>query len=215
MINVRSIPFHLAFFALMVGLVACNGSVPSSPPISPGLVGLKRTSGISKIKHVVILIQENRSFNNLFMGYKGATSQKYGRLHNGKKIKLVPVSLTGHTNGTHFLLQYSLEDFIKQCNGTGSIPGTDCQMNGFDTVPPKCGASGGSTDCGVKYPQYTYVPRSETEPYWDLAEQYVLADQMYASNIDESSFISHQYIIAAQASYTIAWPARRDRKSVV
>ena len=94
-------------------------------------------------------------------GYPGATSQKYGYLHTGKKIKLVPVSLTGHINGTHFLLHYSLGDFFKQCNGTGSIPGTNCQMNGFDTVPPICGASGGSTDCGVKYPQYTNVPKRD------------------------------------------------------
>ena len=31
-------------------------------------------------------------------------------------------------------------------------------------------------------------------------KQYVLADEMYASNVDASSFISHQYIIAGQAS---------------
>ena len=29
-----------------------------------------------------------------------------------------------------------------------------------------------------------------------MAHQYVLADQMYASDFDVSSFISHQYIIA-------------------
>jgi phospholipase C len=39
-----------------------------------------------------------------------------------------------------------------------------------------------------------------------MAEQYVLADQMYASNLDVSSFVSHQYIIAGQASRTVNYP---------
>jgi phospholipase C len=39
-----------------------------------------------------------------------------------------------------------------------------------------------------------------------MAKQYVLADQMYASNFDASSFISHQYIIAAQAESAVNYP---------
>jgi phospholipase C len=39
-----------------------------------------------------------------------------------------------------------------------------------------------------------------------MAKQYVLADRMYASNLDESSFISHQYIVAAQAMQAYDWP---------
>jgi phospholipase C len=39
-----------------------------------------------------------------------------------------------------------------------------------------------------------------------MGEQYVLADEMYASNLDESSFISHQYIIAAQAAMAVNTP---------
>ena len=36
-----------------------------------------------------------------------------------------------------------------------------------------------------------------------MAEQYVSADKMFASNLDGSSFISHQYIIAGQASSAV------------
>ncbi len=39
-----------------------------------------------------------------------------------------------------------------------------------------------------------------------MAKQYVLADQMYASNFDASSFISHQYIIAGQAESSVNFP---------
>ena len=58
----------------------------------------------------------------------------------------------------------------------------------------------------MRYPQYSYVPQDETKPLWDLAKKYVLADQMYASNLDASSFISHQYIIAGQAEGSVNYP---------
>ena len=39
-----------------------------------------------------------------------------------------------------------------------------------------------------------------------MGEQYVVADQMYASNFDASSYISHQYIIAGQAEKSVNFP---------
>ena len=39
-----------------------------------------------------------------------------------------------------------------------------------------------------------------------MGKQYVVADQMYASNFDASSFISHQYIIAGQAESSVNYP---------
>jgi phospholipase C len=50
------------------------------------------------------------------------------------------------------------------------------------------------------------VPHSETKPYFAMARQYVLADQMFASNFDASSFISHQYIISGQAESAVNYP---------
>ena len=47
-------------------------------------------------------------------------------------------------------------------------------------------------------PQYVYVPHKETKPYFDMAHEWVLADRMFQSQLDES-FVAHQYIIAAQA----------------
>jgi phospholipase C len=40
-----------------------------------------------------------------------------------------------------------------------------------------------------------------------MASQYVLADRMFASNLDASSFVSHQYIIAGQASSAVDYPS--------
>jgi phospholipase C len=50
------------------------------------------------------------------------------------------------------------------------------------------------------------VPHDEILPYLTMAQQYVLASQMYASNFDASSYVSHQYIIAGQAAQTLNYP---------
>jgi len=150
----------------------------------------------SKIKHVVIIVQENRSFNDLFYGYPGAKTAKYGYDTNGKRIKLLPVGLE-----TAWDIDHSSGAFFAACNGTGSIPGTHCRMNGFNQESVSCYHS-----CPIKHPQYAYVPRTETQPYFDMAKQYVLADRMYASNFDASSFISHQYIISGQAESAVDYP---------
>lgn len=209
MLSVSKVSLAVAFAAGALALAACAGTSNSSLSVLPQsvnperahgmlLAGDSRNAGLSKIKHVVIVIQENRSFNNLFMGYPGATSQNWGYIHTGQKVKLKQILLE-----SDFLPGYGVSDFFKQCNGTGSIPGTECQMNGFDKVPTQCGGG----HCPIKYPPYSFVKQSEIKPYWDMAQQYVLADQMYASNIDESSFISHQYIIAAQAQQSYNWPS--------
>ncbi|MBV9233120.1 MAG: hypothetical protein JO030_03690, partial [Candidatus Eremiobacteraeota bacterium] len=50
-------------------------------------------AGAGKIKHVIVIVQENRSFNNLFYGFPGAATAKYGYDERGHKIALKPVGL--------------------------------------------------------------------------------------------------------------------------
>ncbi|MGB9650420.1 MAG: alkaline phosphatase family protein, partial [Candidatus Cybelea sp.] len=164
------------------------------PPVVP-FAGLKSSESFqplakSKIKHVVIVIQENRSFNNLFYGYPGASTVKYGRDSKGQKVKLKPIGLA-----TTWELEHSPKGFIAACNGTGQTKGTDCHMNGFDRETWTCDKPGYSK-CPIKYPPYAYVPHDETKPYFDMANQYVLADKMFSSSFDSTSFMSHQFIIA-------------------
>jgi phospholipase C len=98
-------------------------------------------------------------------------------------------------------LEHDANGFFDACDGTGSIPGTDCQMNGFNKESAGCGDG-----CPIRYPEYSFVPHNETKPLWALAKQYALADKMFASNLDASSFISHQYIIAGQAEASVNFP---------
>ena len=170
-------------------------NAPNAPPLLPPAARLHHAASSGKIKHVVILIQENRSFNNLFYGFPGAKTAKYGYDHLGHKIALQPISLE-----TWWDVEHDSRGYFAACNGTGSVPGTDCRMNGFDREWAGC-----SSGC-PPYPTYAYVPHNETKPYFAMGKQYVLADQMYASNFDASSFISHQYIIAGQAQSAVNYP---------
>lgn len=199
----------LAIVALAAMMSACGGNASQTAAGLPPAQGVQPTLGqvapkshaSQKIQHIVIIVQENRSFNNLFYGYPGATTATYGYDSNGNKIVLQPVGLE-----TTWDLDHSSYSFFAACDGSGSIPGTNCKMNGFNNEYAGCGGSG-QPPCPIKHPQYAYVPHAETKPYFAMAQQYVLADQMYASNLDASSFISHQYIISGQAESAVNFPA--------
>ena len=73
---------------------------------------------------------------------------------------------------------------FEDCRGKGEFPGTQCRMDGFNReriygAPPNA--------------QYSYVPHSESKPYFDMANECVLADHMFQSQLDES-FVAHQYV---------------------
>jgi phospholipase C len=178
---------------------ACSGGVPSQSPGAPllpsvgtkGLIERLTGSGAGKIKHVVIIVQENRSFDNLFQGYPGADTVPSGKNSKGQTIPLVPVTLA-----TQYVIDHSFNAMFAACNGTGKLPGTNCRMDGFD----KESAYG-----GPKNPEYVYVPHTDSKPYFDMAHEWVVGDRMFQSHLDES-FVSHQYIIAAQAHASVDLP---------
>jgi len=59
---------------------------------------------------------------------------------------------------------------------------------------------------GVEFPEYVYVPHRESKPYFDMAHEWVVADRMFQSQVDES-FVAHQYVIAAQADASVNLPS--------
>jgi phospholipase C len=171
--------------------VSCSPSADVRP--SAQALGAFVPSAASPIKHVIFVVQENRSFNNLFLGYPGATTQNYGYDEKGDKIRLRAQSLA-----TDWDMDHSFHGFSVDCDGQGSLPGTDCKMDGWNNTIAGFGAPANFA--------YAYVPRKEIAPYWSLAKQYVLADDMFATNLD-GSFVAHQYAVAAYASRTVNSPA--------
>lgn len=131
----------------------------------------------SVVTHVVFIVQENRTPDNLFNGFPGADTVQIGQKHDGTTIALQNVSLTSPTDISH-----SHENWWKEWNGGA--------MNGFDLGSPKA--------AGPTYP-YAIVPRSDTTPLWNLAAAYTFGDRMFQSNTGPS-FPAHQYLIAGQAN---------------
>jgi phospholipase C len=190
----RASAFAAAAFCAVLSACSSGQHSPSPGNVVPfaGYAGLRlpaQTNG--KIQHVVIIVQENRSFDDLFQGYPGANTVTSGMNSKGQTVVLKPVSLA-----TAYIVDHSAAAFFSACDGTGSVPGTDCKMDGFDQE-----VSGQ----GPRDPQYVYVPHSESKPYFDMAKEFVLADNMFSSQLDES-FVAHQYLIAGQAKSAVDIP---------
>ncbi len=181
---------------LFVALVASASRAPAEVRLSavhsPNAHRAVFRTGSGQITHVVYVIQENRSFDNLFQGYPNADTVSQGMNSQGQTIQLQPESLAAH-----YQIDHSAYAMFEACNGSGSLPGTNCKMNGFNNEE----SYGGPTN-----PQYVYVPQTESKPYFDIAHEWVVADRMFQSQLDES-FVGHQYAIAAQAQSSVDLPS--------
>src|SRR5579871_3869297 len=183
---------YAAVFALFALVGCATGGQSSLPYMQSGsAVRALNATGAGKITHVIYIVQENRSFDNLFQGYPGANTVPSGMNSSGQTITLQPSSLKNV-----YVIDHSAYAMFAACNGTGSVPGTNCQMNGFNNEY----TFGGPTN-----PQYVYVPHDESKPYFDMAHEWVVADNMFQSQLDES-FVAHQYVIAAQAQGSVDLP---------
>ena len=170
------LPGFAAISAGVAGLEGCGASFlfTPSPPVPQSTVS--PIPG-SPIQHIVVIMQENRSFDNLFNGFPGADTVQSG-MNGTASIPLKPVSLGDPRDLEHSHTQWA-EDWD---NGA---------MDGF--------AQSGSTL------PYSYVPESEVEPYWALARQFVIGDRMFQSNTGPS-FVAHQYMIAGQSANVVENP---------
>ncbi|HLY03808.1 MAG TPA: alkaline phosphatase family protein [Candidatus Cybelea sp.] len=180
----------LVFCAAAAVLASCSSGALPYMQNGAALRHLTGT-GAGKIKHVVYIIQENRSFDNLFQGYPGADTVSSGKDSSGHTIALQPVSLRRAYN-----IDHSASAMFAACHGTGKLPGTECRMDGFNKE---------FSYGGPRHPEYVYVPHDESKPYFEMAHEGVLADRMFQSQLDES-YVAHQYIIAAQAASSVDLP---------
>jgi phospholipase C len=138
------------------------------------------------IKHVVVIVQENRSFDNMFNGFPGADTIQSGPTHTGAVIALQSQPLEFGVDFGHFHFSW-----VSAYNGGA--------MNGFDLEHEYGIVNGSYVETAANSTRmYAYVPRYETVPYWTLAQNYVLADRMFESNTGPS-FPAHQYLIAGQS----------------
>jgi phospholipase C len=172
--------FLTALLALAVLLPLCAQEASAKPINVKQRAEAEYLQNVrSHIKHVVIVIQENRSFDNFFRGFPGADTVDVGMSTEGP-VRLHPVDLDLPVDVDH-----QHKAFVQLYDGG--------KMDGWlkvETLPRQ----------DPKFP-YAYVPRDQIAPYWDMAEQYTLADRMFQSNTGPS-FPAHLYLIAGQSAFT-------------
>ncbi len=170
---------------------AAGGSIPAPQPSTPFVAG--------PIKHLVVIVQENRSFDNLFAGFPKADAATQGMTSTGKMVPLTKVELESNGVYGHGIdIAHGRAQWVTEYDGG--------RMDGFDKVTLSTGQPAGL------YP-YAYVDRSEITEYWTLAAKYALADHMFV-DVGSGSFTSHQDLIAA-TTYLNATTSFMDYPSAV
>lgn len=175
----------VASACLLVGLDACGGgstTPPTTPPTPP--------SSATKIQHVVVIFQENRSTDNLFHDTNlinaGADIASSGLKSDGSTIPLTPISLV-----TDYDLSHAHKAWVSMYDN-GKMDGAD--QIGIDCI-------GKHSDCPSPTAWFHYVNPSEVAPYFQLAETYTFGDRMFQTN-QGPSFPAHQFIIAGTSAPT-------------
>jgi phospholipase C len=166
--------------ALLLILNGCGGNGPSS---------LSQQQQ-SKIQHVVIIFQENRSTDNLFhdtnLMAKGADIASTALKSDGTTVPLTPSSLV-----TDYDLSHSHQAFVSMYDGG--------KMDGADQIEIHCNMK--ESDCPSPTAWFHYAEPSEVAPYFQLAETYVFGDRMFQTN-QGPSFPAHQFIISGTSAPT-------------
>jgi phospholipase C len=126
------------------------------------------------IKHVVFVIKENRSFDNLFGRFPGADGATVASDHGTPR----PIT-KGYDQRLPHDLPHDFEAAVKSYDGG--------KMDGFNLTP-----------AADQY-AFTQMTGPKMLPnYWHWAQQFVLGDHFFAS-MNGPSYPNHLYTIAAQS----------------
>jgi phospholipase C len=172
-------------------LTGCAGSSnPSAPLQSSSSIRIVRPRAAQAIQNVIVVLQQDRTFDNLFAGYPGADAPTTGLTHDDKRVPLRAISLKKRagcafsSDGEYFKTIYN-----------------DGKMNGWDLIDPS------DPLC-----PYTHVARRDVSPYWQLAKEYALGDHLFAST-RYNDFANGLYLIAGTSkigasTYAVGPPNR-------
>ena len=168
----------LALAAALLAGCAGSGDAPTAP-LPADANGF--AARMNPIRHVVIVVQENRSFDNIFAGFPGADAPTVGKLPNGKTIPLRKIRV--NTADPEHSFQQSLAD----------IDGG--KMDGF--------ANGGiySASSDDRPIELSRLDPTIVAPYWTLARRYTLADRMFPTE-HGPSWTAHLNLIAGTTTVT-------------
>jgi phospholipase C len=182
-----------AALAAALALNGCAGGSLANPAgggrgsALPAVLGPASSSAPGHFAHIVLMIQENRTFDDFFATYPGADGATSGEMkvfESGKYVdQMVPLKEVNLAYPCDF--GHSRRGFLLDYDG-GVMDGFNLEGGGSCTGP-----------AGTR--PYQYVNPAEIAPYWEIAQQYVLADHMFQTQ-GSGSFTAHQDLIAGGTS---------------
>jgi len=149
---------------------------------SLGTVNSTAMLAVTPIQHIIIMVQENRSTDNLFQDpvliSRGADIAQSGLDSKGNVHQLQQIPLNTGWGGAHEFFTFN------QSYDKGKMDGFDlvsigCNPAKCNTIPPN--------------PMYSYVNPADIGPYFQMAEQYVFADRMFQTN-EGPSWPAHMFV---------------------
>ncbi len=158
--------------------------------------------GIHKIKHVIIIMQENRSFDHYFGTYPGADGYQLDKDGNPTNCIMDPLTNTclavfHDTNDINMGASHGRKDAIRDMNGG--------KMDGFLINFRNSKNLGGPTtkkykkeiEKNARHPDVMgYHDRREIPNYWAYADSFVLQDHMFEP-IASWSLPAHLFMVSA------------------
>jgi len=133
---------------------------------------------------VIVLVQENRTVDNLFNGFPGADTVRTG-LSNGRPFPLIPEPLEPAINPDH-----SYAGFVTDYDN-GNMDGFGHELKNQNPT-------------SANQTAYQYVDPANVQNYWALASRFTLSDEVFQMNMGPS-FAAHVNLIAAQGGYPLAF----------
>ena len=182
----------MAVLVVVLGLVVAPRAVAAEP------------EGIHKIQHVVVIMQENRSFDSYFGTYPGANGIPAGVCEpdpvNGGCVAPFHDSSDenyggphGHTAFTADLDGGKMDGFIGEAE-----KGSKCKSTEPDCSPCTEGASAKCVDV------MGYHDAREIPNYWTYAQNFVLQDDMFEPN-SSWSWPEHLFEVSAWSATCANW----------
>lgn len=193
------------FFGVSWSLSLIAAGVPAGDTGVPaGDTGVPAgDTGISKIQHVVVIMQENRSFDSYFGTFPGADGIP---MQNGSPTVCIPDPAHGSCVKPYYdPLDRNAGGPHSQANATADIDGG--KMDGFIAQAEKASANCAPNDpaCagGKQSDVMGYHDARDLPNYWAYAKDFTLQDHMFEPNASWS-LPAHLYMVSE-------WSARCSR----
>jgi phospholipase C len=167
-----------------VAAAACTGASGEASRRTPGSFDASSAPTRWPIKHVIFIIKENRSFDNIFGRFPGVDGAHRANDHG----KWRPLT-RGYDQRTPHDLPHDYQTAIASWDGG--------LMDGFNVSPP------------ADLYAFTSMRPRQAPNYWSWARNYVLADDFFAS-AQGPSFPNHMYSIAAQSGGAFENPVQDE-----